>query len=68
MKLIDEVQVFSLSEVVSEKLWLLSPKDAEEKAKEWCSQNNAVFGQGDLPSLVELVKSSGKEKVVLAEL
>lgn len=67
MVIVDEIQVYNLSDIVSEEFWLITPAQAEKRAREWCQINDAVYGTGDLGGMVQVARASGRCKVLHAE-
>jgi SH3-like domain-containing protein len=68
MRTLDGVQVFTLSEVIVGDLMTRQPSEVISEVKEWCQQNDAVYGVGeDELSLIEAAVRDGKRKVVIAE-
>lgn len=67
MVIVDEIQVYNLTDIVGEQFWLIPPAQAEKEAREWCQRNDAVYGSGTLDGLVQVARASGRCKVLRAE-
>ena len=67
MRLFTGVQVFTLSEVIVGDLMNRQPSEVICEVKEWCQQNDAVYGIGEVDSLIETAVAEGRTRVVIAE-
>lgn len=67
MRLIDGIQVFTLSEIIAGDLMTKEPSKVIDEVKEWCSENDAVYGIGEVASLIEGARAEGRSRVVIAE-
>lgn len=67
MRLLDGVQVFTLSEVIAGDLMNRQPSEVIDEVKEWCQANDAVYGVGEVASLIEGARAEGRSRIVVAE-
>lgn len=62
VRVVDDIEVFSISDIVGENLWSRSPESVASFADEWCKEHDIPYGKGEVSEVVSdpLVRARGK--------